>query len=95
MRLVLCLFATAMLLAGCGDEKKPSSGGPGSGAPGGGQTIDALSALHQSTPLDGAKGVDEVKKSARDGEAVVVEGRICDFVEGIEAANIMDLSLPP
>ncbi|MBI3096819.1 MAG: hypothetical protein HYY93_01030 [Planctomycetes bacterium] len=94
MRVSAVVLSVALFIAGCGEEVKspvvpPSSGGAAA------SPVDRLAALFRAAPLEGARSVDDAKMNAKDGEALVVEGSICDFVDGLAAVNVMDLSLPP
>ena len=80
----------SVILVGCGQGDKPNPQG-------GGGTIDRAKYAAAAEPA-GAKNVIEVRKEARDGEEVVVVGRIgvykgSPFTAGRASFTIVDPSL--
>ncbi len=90
---VLCTLAV-MLLSGCGegDNTKTTGGQPAN------SSIDAAKYLLTEDPGD-AQEVRQVRDSAKDGDRVVVVGRIGGredpWVDGMAAFNIADNSMKP
>jgi len=89
------LFVSAFLLSGCGDAPaKPASGGPAANA----------AALPKDFILtaapSGAKEVGVVKKEVKDGDEVIIRGRIGGkdkdvFTPGYASFYLADMSLTP
>src|SRR4051794_39087610 len=100
VRRSLCVLAAlAVGLAGCtppGPNGAPSGGGKREVDP---AVASRARALVLAAEPAGAKGVIEVRKSAKDGDEVVVVGRVGGsvrpFTEGRSSFLIMDPSLPP
>ena len=94
-----CLSLAGLLLAavaavGC------SKGGDATGAKAGGAELATARADYVlDAEPSGAKGVVEVRRDAKDGDEVVVVGRIggskAPFVEGLAAFTIVDPKLAP
>ena len=83
---VWALSLTALLaMAGCGrqaDEAPRAAAGSG------------LEKIIVTEPAPQAVGVVAAREKVQDGEAVVVEGRVKDFVEGAPVFTLTDGSLP-
>ncbi|MBX3352291.1 MAG: hypothetical protein KF684_05110 [Phycisphaeraceae bacterium] len=90
--LVVSLLGSLGLAAGC-ERSSPSESGVPS-AP----VASAPAGLFASLPTDGAKSVVEAKSAAREGETVLVRGRIggsvSPFVEGRAMFTIVDAAMP-
>ncbi|MCI0456221.1 MAG: hypothetical protein L0Z62_04475 [Gemmataceae bacterium] len=91
----LALLPAAALAAGCGEVDTPSTAQTTSPVQ---ATVNAPARRLAAEPA-GAKGVIEVRKHAKDGEEVVVVGRIGGskepLVKGRAAFTIVDPSLEP
>lgn len=85
----LCLPAALLLVAACGGEETPS-GGPG---PKGGDSAQLPESVWSEAALPDAKPVGQVRKDAKDGADVVVEGKLKDFVKGFAAFTLVDLAM--
>lgn len=87
------LVLAVLLAAGCNQADGPS--GPASPTPA--QTSETAAQLRLNAEPAGAKGVIEARKEAKDGETVVVVGRIAGgeepLVKGRAAFTVVDLSL--
>jgi hypothetical protein len=94
-RLWLSLLLAVVLASGCG--KSNTSTGDGSSKQGGAQGAASSKYVLTAEP-SGAKGVIETRKDAKDGDEVVVEGRIGGdkkpWVEGRAVFWIVDPSIP-
>ncbi len=96
------VVAMAAVLAGCGDGAKeaaapvpPTGGGPAPVAGGGAAAPAALPAdLFATAAPAGAKGVLAVKKEAKEGETVVLRGKVggsvAPFLAGRAVLSIVD-----
>lgn len=86
-------FIAALLLAGCSSPAEPK---PSANTSNGGSAIPA--ALMLSAEPAGARDVIELKRDAKEGDTVVVRGRIAGgkepFVEGRAIFTLGDRSLP-
>jgi hypothetical protein len=96
-RHAVALVALALgLAAGCNPAGSSDSGGTGGGAPD--ALVEGRKFLLDREP-DAARGVREVKKQAKDGDEVVVVGRVGGsgkpFVEGRGSFLIVDPELKP
>jgi hypothetical protein len=93
------LFVAVGLAVGCSQNGGPA-GGHGKG---GGKTDPAAAAEGKKYLLEvepaGARGVLETRKQAKDGDEVVMVGRIAGsakpFVEGRASFSVTDLSIKP
>lgn len=94
MRLSLTSVALAALaaLAGCSEQGDTGrqAAGPKPGVAGAGELAAAV--VTAPAPA-GVAGVAAARSSAKDGDSVVVFGRVKDFVEGAAVFTIVDRSL--
>lgn len=92
------LVVAAGLAAGCGQNGGTGGQGNDGGKTDGSAAADGKKYLLDAEPA-GAKGVLETRKQAKDGDEVVMVGRIAGsqkpFVEGRASFSVTDLSVKP
>lgn len=99
MRAITFGLSAALLAAGCGKETAKPAADPASGGrqpPGSAATDPAVATfLLASAPAGKVREVKDVRDNGKDGEEVVIAGRVQDFVEDRAMFDLVDNSLKP
>lgn len=90
----LVIAAGLLLLAAC-SESAPTASSPTASSSNGASSSALPEAYHLAAEPADAKDVLALKKELKDGDPVVVRGRVQDFVNGLAAFVMTDGSLLP